>query len=84
MLERVDGVQLAVAESGPAARQLILGAGVVREDESDYLDALRTMLALGASEAELCNERGALLLGISRTTVAWEWSGRPELKEALS
>jgi hypothetical protein len=61
MLERVDRVQLAVAESGPATRQFqdILGAEMVREDESDYLDARRTILALGASEVELCAPRGA-------------------------
>jgi hypothetical protein len=61
MLERVDRVQLAVAESDPAARQFqdILGAEEVREDESDYLNARRTILALGGSEVELCVPRGA-------------------------
>jgi hypothetical protein len=40
MLERVDRVQM-VAE-------------VAREEASDYLNARRTILALGASEVELC------------------------------
>jgi hypothetical protein len=40
MLERVDRIQMAVAEAGA---------------------------------------RSGLLLGLSRTTAAWEWSGRPEL-----
>jgi len=61
MLERVDRIQMAVAEAGPAARQFqdILGAEIVREDESAYLNARRTILALGASEVELCAPRGA-------------------------
>ena len=61
MLERVDRIQLAVAEAGPAARQFqdIVGAEIVREDESAYLNARRTILALGASEVELCAPRGA-------------------------
>jgi hypothetical protein len=61
MLERVDRVQLAVAEPGPAARQFqdILGAEVVRQDASDYLTARRTILALGGSEVELCAPRSA-------------------------
>ena len=61
MLERVDRVQMAVADTGPAARafQDILGAEVVREEASDYLNAQRTILALGASEVELCAPRGA-------------------------
>jgi hypothetical protein len=65
MLERVDRVQMAVADAGPAARafQDILGAEVVREEASDYLNARRTILALGASEVELCAPHGA---GIAR------------------
>ncbi len=61
MLERVDRIQLAVADAAPAARafQDILGAELAREDESDYLNARRTILALGASEVELCAPRGA-------------------------
>ena len=61
MLERVDRVQMAVADAGPAARafQNILGAEVVREEASDYLNAQRTILTLGASEVELCAPRGA-------------------------
>jgi len=61
MLERVDRIQMAVAEAAPAARafQDILGAELAREDDSEYLNAHRTILALGASEVELCAPRGA-------------------------
>lgn len=61
MLERVDRIQMAVADAAPVARafQDILGAEPAREDESDYLNARRTILALGASEVELCAPRGA-------------------------
>ena len=39
MLDRVDRIQMAVAEATPVARafQDILGAELAREDESDYL-----------------------------------------------
>jgi hypothetical protein len=52
---------MAVAEVAPVARafQDILGAEVVRQEDSDYLNAHRTILALGASEVELCAPRGA-------------------------
>ncbi len=61
MLVRVDRIQMAVAEAAPVVRafQDILGAEPAREDESDYLNAQRTVLALGASEIELCAPRGA-------------------------
>jgi hypothetical protein len=61
MLDRVDRIQMAVAEATPVARafQDILGAELAREDESDYLNAHRTIVALGASEVELCAPRGA-------------------------
>jgi hypothetical protein len=65
MLERVDRIQLAVTDAAETARafQEILGAEPAREDDSDYLGARRTVLALGASEVELCAPRGA---GIAR------------------
>jgi hypothetical protein len=61
MLERVDRIQMAVVEAAPAARafQDLLGAEPAREDDSEYLQAHRTILTLGASEVELCEPRGA-------------------------
>lgn len=64
MLERVDRIQMAVADltaTGQAFRD-ILGAEPARETESDYLDARRTILTLGATEVELCAPRGAGLV----------------------
>ena len=71
----------------------LLDAQAVREEPSAYLGAARLVLALGSSEVELCEPSGpgpaadglwvhpsalcGLLLGISRTTVGWEWSGQP-------
>jgi hypothetical protein len=51
MLHRVDRIQMAVAEAAPVARAFPghPGAEVVRQDESDYLNADRTILALGGS-----------------------------------
>jgi len=64
MLERVDRIQLAVTDAGQAARafQDLLGAEPAREVDSDYLNAHRTILTLGASEVELCAPRGAGLV----------------------
>ena len=61
MLECVDRIQLAVADAAPVARAFrdILGAEPVREEDSDYLNARRTVVALGGSEVELCAPRGA-------------------------
>ena len=61
MLERVDRIQMAVADAAPVVRafQEILGAEPAREDDSDYLNARRTTLALGGSQVELCVPRGA-------------------------
>jgi hypothetical protein len=61
MLECVDRIQLAVADAAPVARAFrdILGAEPAREDDSDYLNARRTVVALGGSEIELCAPRGA-------------------------
>ena len=61
MLERVDRIQLAVADAAEAARafQELLGAEPAREEDSDYLNARRSILTLGASEIELCVPRGA-------------------------
>jgi catechol 2,3-dioxygenase-like lactoylglutathione lyase family enzyme len=61
MLERVDRIQMAVADAAEAARafQELLGAEPAREEDSDYLNARRTVLALGESLVELCAPRGA-------------------------
>jgi hypothetical protein len=61
MLERVDRIQMAVADAAEAARafQDLLGAEPAREDDSEYLHARRTILTLGASEVELCEPRAA-------------------------
>jgi hypothetical protein len=61
VLERVDRIQLAVTDAAEAARafQEILGAEPSREERSDYLNAQRTVLALGESEVELCAPLGA-------------------------
>jgi hypothetical protein len=61
MLERVDRIQLAVTDAAETARafQEILGAEPAREEPSDYLNARRTVLALGSSEVELCVPLGA-------------------------
>jgi hypothetical protein len=61
MLERVDRIQMAVADAAPVVRAFrdILGAEPARESDSDYLNARRTILALGESEVELCTPRGA-------------------------
>jgi len=61
MLERVDRIQLAVSNAAEAAHafQDLLGAEPAREVDSDYLNARRTVLALGSSEIELCAPRGA-------------------------
>ena len=61
MLEGVDRIQMAVADAAPVAQAFhdILGAEPARQDDSDYLNARRTILALGGSEVELCVPRGA-------------------------
>ena len=61
MLERVDRIQLAVTDAAEVARafQEILGAEPAREDASDYLNARRTVLALGVSEIYLFAPLGA-------------------------
>jgi len=60
MLERVDRIQMAVADAAEAARafQDLLGAEPSREEDSDYLNARRTILNLGESLVELCAPRG--------------------------
>ena len=69
MLERVDRIQLAVADAAETARavQEILGAEPAREEGSAYLNARRAVLALGASEVER-----------ARRSAPASWSGRPE------
>jgi catechol 2,3-dioxygenase-like lactoylglutathione lyase family enzyme len=61
MIERIDRLQIVVADRKAAAATFnrILGAEVEREDESSYLAARRTVMALGASEIELCEPDGA-------------------------
>jgi len=60
MLGRVDRIQMAVADAADAARafQDLLGAEAAREEDSDYLNARRTILNLGESLVELCAPRG--------------------------
>jgi hypothetical protein len=66
MLERVDRVQMAVTDTAAAARAFheILGAETTLEQDSGYLSARRTVLALGESFVELCTPLGP---GIVRT-----------------
>jgi hypothetical protein len=61
MIDRVDRVQMAVADAGKAAEtfNLLLGAEVAGKDISGYLNARRTIMALGESEIELCEPDGA-------------------------
>lgn len=60
MLDRVDRVQIAVADraSAVAGYCSLLGAEVARESKSAYLGAKRTVLAVGESEMELCEADG--------------------------
>lgn len=60
MLERIDRVQIAVADRKAASETFarLLGAEVAREDHSSYLGAQRTVLAVGESEIELCEPDG--------------------------
>jgi len=60
MIERVDRVQIAVADRQKAARTYcsLLGAEVAAEACSPYLGAKRTILAVGESEIELCEPDG--------------------------
>jgi hypothetical protein len=61
MLERCDRVQLAVIDRRTAAARFaeLLGTEVVREAPSPLLKAMRTIVALGESEVELCEPDGA-------------------------
>jgi len=61
MIERIDRVQLVVADRRAAAATYrnLLGAEVAREDSSAYLAARRTVMAVGESEIELCEPDGA-------------------------
>ena len=60
MLERIDRVQIVVADRKAASQTFarLLGTEVEREDRSTYLGALRTVLAVGESEIELCEPDG--------------------------
>jgi hypothetical protein len=61
MIERIDRLQIVVADRAAAAATYgcILGAEVAREDKSAYLAARRTVMALGESEIELLEPDGA-------------------------
>ena len=60
MIERIDRLQIVVADRAAAAATYarILGAEVAREDKSEYLAARRTVMALGESEIELLEPDG--------------------------
>ena len=60
MLERVDRVLLAVMDRAAAAKNFmtLLGAEIIAERSSRYLAAVRTILAIGESEIELCQPTG--------------------------
>lgn len=61
MLDRVDRIQLAVRDSGMAAKTFgdLLGARPVREVDSAYLAGRGLVLGLGESEVELWEPAGA-------------------------
>lgn len=61
MLDRVDRVQLAVTDAEQAAQRFaaLLGAMQSRRAPSAFLNAERIVMALGESEVELCQPRGA-------------------------
>jgi len=61
MIERIDRIQIVVADRKAAAEayRRLLGAEVARESPSAYLAAKRTVLAVGESEIELCEPDGA-------------------------
>lgn len=61
MLDRVDRIQLAVADRKAAAAnwQNLFGAQLAREDDSAYLSAKRSIVSFGESEVELCQPDGA-------------------------
>ena len=83
MLERVDRVQLVVKDRQAAAKTFgeVLGAQPVREALTARGARFTARGAAPKAERDglwvrpsaLCG----LLLGISRTTVGWEWSGQP-------
>jgi len=60
LIERVDRMQLAVRDRAAAEETFarLFGAERARLDESAYLNAWRTVLAIGESELELCEARG--------------------------
>jgi hypothetical protein len=61
MLDRVDRVQILVADRATAAETYnrLLGAEIVREAPCRVLAARRTVMALGESEIELCEPEGS-------------------------
>ncbi len=59
-MDRVDRVQIAVhsAEKASTTFSRLFGTEVVRQSPSQYLSAVRTILAFGESEIELCEPDG--------------------------
>jgi hypothetical protein len=74
MIERIDRLQVVVADRGRAAKtyERLLGAEIAREEASAYLAARRTVVAVGESEIELCEPDGA---GRAATTLAQRGEG---------
>jgi hypothetical protein len=64
MMDRIDRVQVAVNSTKEAAKTFhrLLGTEIAREAPSRHLSAVRTILALGESEIELCEPDGAGLV----------------------
>jgi len=75
-----DSLYMAYVETHdwPAIRERLLGA------EARYTPRGKDVLAERDGGWVHPRELHGLLLGISRTTLAWEWSGRPELVRAVS
>ncbi|MGB7306104.1 MAG: VOC family protein [Burkholderiaceae bacterium] len=66
MLERVDRMQLAVADTARAENtmEIMLGAQLARRDSSQFLNARRSVMTIGDSQLELCEPAGP---GLTRT-----------------
>ncbi len=85
MLKRLDGIQMAVRERAAAEEtpRDLLGAAKVDEDASERLE---TRGARWTGGGESRDREGlfihptalhGMLPGMSRTDLAWNWSGRP-------
>src|SRR4029450_8869669 len=75
MLDRCDRVQIAVHDLAKAPQRFgqLLGSVVARRDHSRHLGAKRTILAVGESEFELCEDDGA---GLTQDFLARRGGGR--------